>query len=257
MTSTTGRRAVRGALIVAFWLGLWQVVATSIGEAVLLVSPVEVVMTLFELMGSADFWATVWYSFARIVLGFVLAVITGVTLAALAGASPLVADVLSPLIRTLRSVPVFSFIILVLIWADSSRLSVVVSFIMVMPIIYTNVLEGIQQIDPAMLAFARVFGIPTARRVVGVDLPSVLPYFTAGCQIGLGLCWKSGISAEVIGLPSGSIGEQLYQAKIFLSTGDLFAWTLAIIAISFAFEKAALALLDVFKLRLGKAFAEP
>ncbi|MDE7233674.1 MAG: nitrate ABC transporter permease, partial [Ruminiclostridium sp.] len=47
-----------------------------------------------------------------------------------------------------------------------------------------------------------------------------------------GLCWKSGVAAEVIGIPNGSIGEKLYMSKIYLETADLFAWTLVIILVS-------------------------
>ena len=65
----------------------------------------------------------------------------------------------------------------------------------------------------------------------------MLPFVVAGCETGVGLAWKSGIAAEVIGLPTGSIGERMYQAKIFLSTPDLFAWTVVVVALSVAFER--------------------
>ena len=57
------------------------------------------------------------------------------------------------------------------------------------------------------------------------------------------MSWKSGAAAEVIGLPEHSIGEHLYMAKIYLETADLFAWTLVIVLVSLAFERAFLALL--------------
>lgn len=258
MASTTRPdRTLRTLAVVGFWLALWQLAAMAIGHDLLLVSPVEVVLHLGALVPTAEFWSAVGYSFGRIVLGFVLAVVIGTGLAAGAGAWPLLADLLSPVMRAMRSVPVFSFIILVLIWADSSSLSVVISFLMVMPIMYANVLEGIRQVDPTLHEMADVFALTRQRRVLAIDVPGVLPYFVAANKVGLGLCWKSGISGEVIGLPTGSIGEQLYQAKLFLSTGDLFAWTLAIIAISFLFEKGVLALLGWAEGRLARAFTQP
>ena len=53
--------------------------------------------------------------------------------------------------------------------------------------------------------------------------PPVLPYFRSAASLALGLCWKAGAAAEVIGLPAGTIGERLYTAKIYLQTPDLFA----------------------------------
>ena len=48
---------------------------------------------------------------------------------------------------------------------------------------------------------------------------------------------------KVIGVVGGSIGEKLYEAKIYLQTGDLLAWTAVIVALSALFERAVLALL--------------
>lgn len=254
-SSTSPRRVVRLLLVAAFWLGIWQLAHLALAQDLLLVSPVQVVLTLVSLASTPVFWSTVWYSFARIIVGFLLAVTVGCAVAALSASHDWLETLVSPAIRVMRSVPVFSFIILVLIWAQGSVLSVVISFLMVMPIVYANVLEGIRSIDPKLGQMASVFGFSWTRRLVGVVIPAVWPYLTAALEVGLGLCWKSGISGEVIGLPSGSIGERLYQAKIFLSTGDLFAWTLAIIGVSFAFERGFLALVRGAEIRLSMAFA--
>ena len=80
----------------------------------------------------------------------------------------------------------------------------------------------------------------------------VMPYLISAASLSLRLCWKSGVAAEVIGLPNGSIGESLYEAKVFMLTGELFAWTVVIILISVAFEKLVLALLRAFQRRLER-----
>jgi len=108
---------------------------------------------------------------------------------------------------------------------------------MVMPVIYTNVLNGIRNTDTKLLEMADVFGIPARRRIMYIYVSQILPFFQSACLVGLGLCWKAGIAAEVIGIPGGSIGERLYMAKIYFTTPDLFAWTLTIIIISVVFEK--------------------
>ena len=246
MTSTTSadatthalqRRLGRLLLVIAFWLAVWQGAAVAVGQELLLVTPGAVLLRLGELARTASFWGTIGYSFVRIVGGFLLAAVVGVLGAALASVSRIVDALTTPMVSAVRSTPVVSFIILVLIWADSSRLALIVSFLMVVPIIYSTVLEGIRNRDRSLLEVAAVFGVPLRRRLPAIDIPAVLPYFVAGCRIGIGLAWKSGVAAEVIGLPQGSIGERMYQAKIFLSTADLFAWTVVIIAISYGLER--------------------
>ena len=115
---------------------------------------------------------------------------------------------------------------------------------MVFPTVYLNLLEGICQTDRKLLEMARVFRVPLSRRLWGIYLPQVLPYFRSAASLGLGLCWKAGVAAEVIGLPGGSMGERLYTAKIYFQTPDLFAWTAAIVAVSVVFERLFLKLVD-------------
>ena len=90
---------------------------------------------------------------------------------------------------------------------------------------------------------ARVFHMSGWKKFRYIYWPALLPYLISGANISLGMSFKSGIAAEVIGVPDHSIGEKLYMAKIYLSTADLFAWTLVIIVISGLFEKVFIALL--------------
>jgi len=225
---------------VLFWLVVWQWVSAAIGQEILLVSPVSVLLRLSELVQEQDFWSSVWFSLARISCGFFLAVVTGVLAAAFAYRFAPVRFLLAPPVFAVMATPVASFIILCLVWVSSKNLSVLIAFLMAFPILYLNTLEGLQQTDQKLLEMAKVFRVSTLRKIAGIYLPPCRPYFLTGCRVSLGLCWKSGIAAEVIGLPDGSIGEMLYQAKIFLQTADLFAWTVAIIAISILFQKVFL-----------------
>ena len=161
----------------------------------------------------------------------------GTVLAALSARFCRVEELLAPAMLAVRSIPVASFIILALILFSSRNLAVLISFLMVLPILYSSVLEGIRAADDQLLEMARLFRIPSRRCIRYVYLPQVLPYFRSACGSALGLCWKAGIAAEVIGMPRGSIGERLQQAKVYLDTPDLFAWTLVIVLVSLAFER--------------------
>ena len=229
---------------VVFWLAVWQCAAMAIGQEVFLVSPVQALRTLLALVPQAAFWQRVAFSSGRILLGFLLGVVVSVALAAAAELSPTAELLLAPVMQLVKATPVASFIILALVWVRGSSLSVLISFLMVLPVLYGAVRTGIQSTDAQLVEMAKVFRLPFARRLRAVWLPAVLPAFRQGCSTALGICWKSGVAAEVIGLPNGSIGDALYRAKITLSTGELFAWTFVIILLSAGFEKLFLALLD-------------
>lgn len=228
---------------VLVWLLVWQLGAMAIDQKIILVSPFDVLVRLAELLPTLDFWQTIGYSLLRITLGFLLGVTAGTVFAALSARFQRIEELLAPALLAIRSIPVASFIILALILFSSRNLAVLISFLIVLPIVYSNILSGIRAADRELLEMAQVFRIPAARRLRYVYLPQVMPYFQSACGSALGLSWKSGIAAEVIGMPDGSIGEQLQQAKLYLDTPDLFCWTLVIVLVSLAFEKIFLALL--------------
>ncbi len=143
-----------------------------------------------------------------------------------------------------------SFVIVALIWVPSRRLSVLISFLIAMPIVYAGVLDGIRSADPQLIEMARIFRMTPFNRLAYLYLPSILPRFATSAGVAIGLAWKSGVAAEVIGIPGGSIGEKLYRAKIYLATPDLFAWTLTIVALSVLCERAIRALLVLAQRRM-------
>ena len=225
------------------WLFVWQAGVLVLDQQILLVSPVRVLLRLVELAVELDFWKAVAFSTLRITAGFLLGTMAGTMLAGVSARQRILEELLVPFMLAVKSIPVASFIILALILFSSRNLSVLISFLMVLPVLYSGILGGLRAMDKQMLEMVQLFRIPTFRRIRYVYLPQILPYFQTACSSALGLCWKSGIAAEVIGMPTGSIGEQLQLAKVYLDTPDLFAWTLVIVLISLFFERSFLMLL--------------
>ena len=237
MTSTIRENKLFKAGGVVFWLIIWEGASLLINEELFLPSPVRVAVRLFQLLPEASFWSAVFFTLFRILLGFLLSVLTASILASLSYRFPLVSILSSPLVKTVRATPVASIVILVLVWVHSRNLSVVISFLMVFPVVYTNILEGLVSTDKDLIEAASVYRITRLKRIRYIYLPSLSPYIQSAISTSLGLAWKSGIAAEVIGLPDGSIGERVYEAKIYLSTPDLCAWTVVIIILAFLFER--------------------
>ena len=149
---------------VLFWLLVWQLGSMALGSEILLVSPVRVIETLAGMVVQAQFWRSVGFSLIRIFGGFLLGALLGSLLAALSSRFRIIRELFSPLVLTIRTVPVASFIILALIWFSSRNLSILISFLMVLPIIYTGVLSGIGERDRGLMEMARVFHVRRMRR---------------------------------------------------------------------------------------------
>ena len=234
---------LNNAFIIIFWLIVWQIAAMAVNQAILLPKPVMVGKTLLRFLGESEFWLAITHSLLKIMLGFFLAMILGSGLAFLGAKFSFVHQLIYPILIIIKATPVASFIILALIWINSANLSTFIAFLMVLPMFYANIYQGLKNVDVKLLEVAKVFGLNKRRTFREVYLPSLKPYLISTCTIGLGFAWKSGVAAEVIGLPAKTIGNQLYYAKVYLQTDELFAWTAAIIVLSIFLEKLLLKIL--------------
>ena len=183
------------------------------------------------------FWQAAGFSFGRICLGFFLAFFAGLATGALSCRFRLIGDLLELPIQLMKAIPVASFVILALIWTGSRNLSVLISFAVVYPMIHISTQTGVKSADKKLLQMAFVFRVPLWKRLFYIYRPALFPYLISAC--------KTALAPEVIGVPTGSIGEGLYQAKIYLDTASLFSWTLTIILLSVLFEKILLRLLTL------------
>lgn len=227
-----------------FWLILWQAAAMLLDKRIILVTPIAAVKRLFELCFEADFIRTVFNSFFRIGGGFFAGVAAGILLAVLSGTLSFAKAVISPAMSAVKAVPVASFIIFALFFLKSSELSLLISALMVMPIIYEAVSKGIENADEKLIEAAELFGLSPMKKARYLYFPSVMPFLTASFRTGAGLAFKSGTAAEVIGQPDHTLGDMLYRSKIYLETADLFAWTIVIILLGKLFELLVTSLLE-------------
>ncbi len=215
----------------------WQAAAHFVDLPILLPSPWEVIECFFDLQDHPLLAQTVIFTFSKIIRGFLSGFFLGTILAILAGRFRIIKELLWPYMVTVKSVPVACFIVIALLWIETRNISMFIAFLMVLPIVYNNVLEGYENIDKKKLEVAKVFKLPFYKQLIYIYLPEMKPFIISACSISFGLAWKSGVAAEFIGLPETSIGERIYYSKIYLESVEMFAWTLIMIVISFIFEK--------------------
>ncbi len=227
---------VYAALSVLLWLLLWQVLASKINKSVLLPYPKEVLSSLSDILRSESFFPIVTGSLLHIAEGFGLALAAGIVLAVICHFSDFASALMQPFLKLVKTVPVVSFIILLLLWVDVKNINIVISFLIVLPVVYQNVLKGIRETPGDMLEMAEVFRFPALTGLRYLFVPNAVPYASAAVSVGLGMCWKAGIAAEIIALSGNSVGRQLYDAKLYLDTPGLFAWTVVLIVVSILME---------------------
>lgn len=241
-STTWVNRAVKPCMAV-LWLLLWQGAYLLVGEPLLLPSPMAVAERLFALLQEGGFYYIVGASFLRIFSGFLLALVLGCLLGACTAFSPLFYQFCKTPMYIIQATPVASFVILALVWIRGQNLSIFIAFLMVLPLVWRNVHTGFTQADPQLLELAQVYRLRKGTTLRQIYLPAVRPHLLSALRVGLGFGWKAGIAGEVIAIPSNAIGTQLYNAKVYLDTVDLFAWTAVIVLLSVLIEHGMLQLL--------------
>ena len=232
------KKQVSRLLVLLLWIGIWWIAAGIVHLPLLLPGPLETGEAWIRLAQTGDFWRSAGTTLLRVATGYGCAVLAGVLLAVLCHAVGAANAFLSPLRSVIRATPVSSFIILVLLWLSRQAVPAFISFLMVLPIVWTGLQEALDSLNAGLLEMTRMYRFSRWKRLRYFYYPSVRPALLAACVTGLGFAWKSGIAAEVIALPQFSIGGKLYDAKIYLESADLFAWTLTVIALSMALEAA-------------------
>ena len=231
------KKALQAAAPPALWLGVWQLAALAAGRELLLPGPLAVGERLLVLAGTADFWLSVGSTLGRVFLGLLWGALAGAALAFATHFSLWADRLISPAVRVVRATPVVSFILLVYLWVARSAIPWVIAGLMVLPVVWGALGAGLDSLDKQLLEFARAYRFTRFKTLRLVCLPALRPQFSAGLLTAFGLAWKSGVAAEVLCPPAYAIGSRIQQAKLGLETADLFAWTLAIVALSLALEK--------------------
>lgn len=243
-------RLWKNLIVLAFWLLVWAGLAHLVGRELLLPGPLAVLRRVAQLALTAAFWRTAGLSLWRILWGAAAGMALGVLLAAATCRFRPLDALLRPLLTLIKSTPVASFILLVLIWVGRDVVPPVIVILMVTPVVWGNTAAGIRSADPLLLQMAQVYRFGPRRTVRRVYLPALLPHLLSACQTALGLAWKAGVAAEVLTVPQLSIGKNLFEAKLYLETVDLFAWTVVVIVLSLIIERLLTAAIGRFGRRI-------
>lgn len=235
---------LRRVAIAAFWILVWEAASLFVGSPILLAGPVDTLLRLASFLPDPAFWGTLALSFWQIFLGFIGGFAAALVLGFLSHRFRPARELLAPLFDALKSIPLVCIIVLLLLWVGSKKVSALAVFLAVFPAVYFSVLEGLDAQDPKLRELLHAMRTSGMRIFLVDTWQQLLPFLLGTARNVCGMAWKAGVAAEVIGTPRNTIGEAVYQSKLLLETADLFAWTIAIVAASWACERLFLALLE-------------
>jgi NitT/TauT family transport system permease protein len=211
---------------------VWKLLSLFIGSDIILPSPESAFKALSLLSDDQSFLDSIFQTLRRGLAGFLLSAVSALIIGIAAGENKIVNTLLKPLLTVIKTVPVLSIVLLAIIWLNTENVPVFVCFLVVFPVISSNVIQGIRNVDPQLLEMANIYKVSRWRIIFQIYLPSLIPYLLAGLSTAAGVTWKAVIAAEVISMPRYAIGTGMQYAQIQLNTAELFAWTIVAIIIS-------------------------
>ena len=230
-------KTAKSILPILFWLLVWQALAMLVNHEYFLPDVFTTFKTLFALLCTGVFWRSALLTLCRVIAGLVIGTALGVVLAILANELSWVRALLSPAISVIKATPVATFIVILWIMMSGNALSILIAVLMVMPIVWQNLLDAFGAIDKDLIEMASVFEFSYKKRLKLIIFPTLLKFLLPALVTATGLAWKSEIAAEIIAYTKNSIGQQINDAKYYLETPLVFAWTIVIIVCSICLER--------------------
>ncbi len=237
MKISSTKNRIYAASSVIFMLAAWKIVAMIMNSVYILPPPEAVAVDLVKIMISPEFLQSVTATIARGMLGFVISLVMALIIGIWAGISQAGYSFMRPILVVFRSTPVITFILLALIWFNPPWVPVFIAVITMFPVICLNVIEGVRNVDNQLLEMATIYRIEKNRIMRELYIPSIIPFLFSGMSTAFGFGWRTIIIGEVLSQPEFGIGTRIEYAHTYLLVGNLVAWTLVAVLISYIFDK--------------------
>lgn len=242
-------------LIIIFWVAVWAGIAAIVGHSIILAGPVDVIQSASQIIVKADFWLTIAYSFLHIAIGFFVACVLGCLFGILSYKFKTVYEFIHPLMQLMKSAPIVCFIVLLLVWFSEFYVDIVTVIIAVTPVFFFAIYESCNSRNQDTYNILKLYKVSPLLIWRIFEWPSALPYFNQAAKTGIGLSWKSAVTAQMIGAVAYTIGQGVYVSKLQLDSAQLLLWMFVVVILAWVCEKIILAVIKYLsKISKDKSF---
>lgn len=224
-------------LSVIIIIGIWAVISRIINKEVIIPSPINVLVSLIDLIKSKYFIKIVLETLTRSFISFLISVLSAILFGVLSGLMKSFYNIMLPIVALLKSVPTMAIVILALIWLDSEKAPILIGVILVFPVLYDSVVNGMHSVDNKLIQMAELYSVRKRYIIKDIYMPTVFAFLSSTMGAALGLTLKAIIAGEVLGQPKYSIGGSMQLEKMYLNTSGVFAWIIIVVALTSIFEQ--------------------
>lgn len=223
-------------LSVFFLFLVWLIAGMIVDNTLILPKPEAVLLAFGRIFVDADSLSVILQTTLRLLVGLFFASLTGLLLGILAGFNRNFSMFFNPIVTVLRTIPVISITVILLIMFGFSFTPYIITFLMLFPLIYQGTYGAIKSIDQELIDVYKLEDNNFFTGLKNCYLPLISRDIRTALLQSLGLGIKVLVMAEYLSQTKNSIGNQLYLAKVNLNFDEVFAWTLLLIILALLFE---------------------
>lgn len=240
------KKFLKSFFIIIFWILIWQLIYLIVNKDIIIPAPEDVMKEIINSLGKKEFYISIISTFRNIIIGFTLSYALGIIVGIFNLLFPFTKELIIPIINIIRVTPIASFIIIALVFMETKNLPILVSFFMVFPLVWRNIIEAFNSVDEKLIEMSNLFKVGKISQIKNIYLPQSISHLIAAIYMGFGYAWKSVITAEVMSSATNTIGSNILDAKIYLNTTELFSWTIVVIILSILTEKIILFFSNIY-----------
>ncbi|WP_020005009.1 ABC transporter permease [Brachyspira innocens] len=215
---------------------LWSFVSIKINSEIIFPNIFTIIKKLRDIVLEKSFYKDLMYSIVRVFAAFILSFLSAFLFGVLSGIFLPLRYILMPIINFIRTIPTIPLILVAVIWFDNNTVPIFVSMLVIFPIIYDAITNGIINVDKNLIEMSLSYNVSLKNQIISLYIPSIKPYVLTALSQSMGITWKSILAAEILALPSFGIGSRLYESHLYLDTVSLFAYCLIAVIFNAVFE---------------------
>lgn len=207
---------------------VWYITSLYINKEVILPLPTSVLYSLIQYLKSSNFYMHILASLIRITISLIIAS-SGIFLGILCALNHKIESYISFYLSILSTIPQIAFIILFMVWFQSSTALIIIVLLMIYPIFYYNSLEAVHNIDSDLYDVVKLYHHPWYINLFKVYIPLIMSSIKASVQNAIPMALKVGVMAEVFVSSRYGIGHLLYMARANIDMASIFALVIIMI----------------------------
>jgi len=239
-------KTLRGTIGLLIFAATWELFARSGAFPTSMTPPIETIAAAtYYLVINGTIFINILFTIMRVAVGLALSCVIAIPLGLAMGRSKIVEQIFLPPISVLMPIPSLAWVPLFILWLGLGNVTtiLVVVYAAIFPMVY-NVWRGVKAINPVWLRAGLSMGSDSHAMFWRIIFPASLPYVVTGLRLAYGRAWMAVIGAELLAGTDWGLGRMIFEAKEWLSTGQMMSAIIMIGVIALISERLLFQAID-------------